>query len=175
MLYNNLKIFLLLGFIVCLSGCGYSSLYKKNVSNGYGLSHSESIIDELKQIRIRPIANRVGQHVKNRLLDNLSPLGAPENPKYSLRVDIPKPEVRDQVLEQDTTATRKTARYKAKYFLYNENNEELVEGASRIEVSYNVLKNPFSTLTSQKDAERRAAKILADDITLRLAAYFKSL
>lgn len=173
MLYNRLKIFLSLVILIGLTGCGYSSLYKTDTKTGYSGSYSTGVTDELKQIRIAPIANRIGQIVKNRLLDNLTPRGVSQEPKYELRVSIPKPIVRDQVLEQDTTATRKAARYEAEYSLYR-NGEEIVEGASRIEVSYNILKNPYSTLASQKDSERRAAKILADDITLRLAAYFKN-
>ncbi len=174
MLYKKIKILVLTLFVISLTGCGYSSLYHKEQTKGYGMTYSLNVVDQLKQIKVLHIGERVGQILRNRLLDNLSPLGETTEPKYYLSVSVPAPSIRDQVLEQDTTATRKTARYNASYNLKQGDNI-IVNGKSRIEVSYNVLKNPYSTLISQKDAERRAAKILADDITLRLAAYFKSL
>jgi LPS-assembly lipoprotein len=39
--------------------------------------------------------------------------------------------------------------------------------------SYNLRRAPFATLTAQKDAERRAAEEIADDIRTLLALHFQ--
>ena len=44
----------------------------------------------------------------------------------------------------------------------------------KIYVSYDILANPYSTTMAQKKTETDAAKIIADDIALRLGAYFHS-
>ena len=39
-------------------------------------------------------------------------------------------------------------------------------------MSYDILANPYSTTMAQKKTEENAAKIIANDIALRLGAYF---
>ena len=54
------------------------------------------------------------------------------------------------------------------------NNEECLKGDSVAYVSYDIMANPYSTTMAQKKTEADAAKIIANDIALRLGAYFHS-
>ena len=81
--------------------------------------------------------------------------------------------VTQQALRRDITATSERVIYKVGYQLL-QNSDVLVSGDSVAYVSYDILANPYSTTMAQKKTETDAAKIIADDIALRLGAYFHS-
>ena len=76
-----------------------------------------------------------------------------------------------QALRKDITATRERVKYEVSYRLV-EGDTEVVKGESIAFVSYDILANPYSTTTAKKKTEENAAKIVANDIALRLGAYF---
>ena len=76
-----------------------------------------------------------------------------------------------RVLSKDITATRERVRYNVNYRLV-EGSTELVSGDSIAYVSYDILANPYSTTTAKKKMEANAAKIVANDIALRIGAFF---
>jgi hypothetical protein len=84
--------------LVLLAGCGFQPLYGTTVS-GSGAT------EKLGQIRIDPIPDRIGQQIRNFLLDRLNPYGQPARPVFRL---IVKPTVSstDLGIERDETATR---------------------------------------------------------------------
>ena len=125
----------------------------------------------MAQISIEPIAERFGQQVRNQLLDLVTPLGAPKNPKYRLYVTPAPKEIIQQAMRRDITATRERVKYEVTYYL-EQGEEKILTGNSISYVSYNILSNPYSTTTAQKKTEEDAAKIIANDIALRLGAYF---
>ncbi len=55
-----------------------------------------------------------------------------------------------------------------------EGTEKVLSGDSIAYVSYDILANPYSTTMAQKKGDEDAAKIIANDIALRLGAYFHS-
>ena len=156
--------------VIFLCSCGFTPLYKQTKING---SYSSATINEMSKIRITVIKDRFGQQLRNELLDIITPKGAPLSPTYRLDVKIDKKEVVQQAMRNDVTATSERIEYLVSYKLFSEQNK-LVEGTSIAFVSYDILTNPYSTTTAQKKAESDAAKILANDIALRIAAYFHS-
>lgn len=172
MLYKKLKC--LTGCMIaafCLTSCGFTPLYSAKNSNSF---NNEYVKVELAQIEIKHIADRFGQQIRNQLLDNLTPLGQPKKAKYVLEVVMEgKPLIMEQALRDDVTATRETIKVSMLYKL-KQGNEIIVEGDSIAFTSYNILSNPYSTTISKQSAYKQAAKIIADDISLRLAAYFYS-
>ena len=88
--------------------------------------------------------------------------------------DIQKQEI-DQALRNDITATRKKVIYKVFYELRNREHQKLLNGNSVAYLGYDILRDPYSTTFAQKKNEKNAAKIIANDISLRLGAYFHSL
>ena len=170
-----MKKILALGLMLSLlAACGFEPLYaKKQNSNGwyFGGKFDTSITNEMEQISIEPIAERFGQQIRNLLLDLITPLGAPKKPKYRLYVTPANKQITQQALRKDITATRERVRYAVSYKL-DANGKTLLSGNSIAFVSYDILANPYSTTMAQKKTEEDAAKIIANDIALRLGAYF---
>ena len=167
-----MRYILILALVIFVSGCGFRPLYIQNTdTNAY--SNNTSVINELAQIKISSIPERFGQQIRNKLLDLLTPKGVPTNAKYRLDVKIDSKVISQQAMRNDVTATSERVDYIISYTLY-EGSQKLVSGDSYAFVSYNILNNPFSTTMAQKKSEENAANILANDIALRLGAYFHS-
>lgn len=157
-----------------IAACGFEPLYVQKKHNNlwyFGGEFDTSITSEMAQIKIQTIQERFGQQIRNNLLDMLTPLGTPRNPKYRLYVDLKEKEIMQQALRKDITATRERVKYLVEYRLV-EGDTEVVRGDSIAYVSYDILANPYSTTTAQKKTQEDAAKIVANDIALRLGAYF---
>ena len=167
-----------MAMVVFISGCGFEPLYveKKSSSEWYYDSEFDtSITEEMAKVKVELIQDRVGQLIRNDLLDKLSPKGQPKTPKYYLKVTSVEKEEIDQALRNDITATRKKVIYKAHYVLNNAQHQKLLNGSSVAYLGYDILRDPYSTTFAQKKNEKNAAKIIANDISLRLGAYFHSL
>lgn len=163
---------------LALSACGFEPLYVERKSGDKWYYHGEfdtSITEEMAQIKVEPISDRLGQMIRNELTDSFTPKGAPEKARYRLVISSVDKEVVQQALRDDITATRERVRYKVNYYLYDlESGEELVKGNSLAYLSYDILANPYSTTFAQKKIEKDAAKIIANDISLRMGAFFHS-
>lgn len=178
MLHKFKKISVFCMLLLTIAGCGFEPLYVERKSDEkwyYKGEFDTSISDEIAQIKIEPIADRLGQLIRNDLLDNLTPKGIPSKPKYRLEVFNIKKSVTEQAMRDDITATREKVRYTVQYRLFNANdNKEVVSGNSIAYLGYDIMANPYSTTYAQKKIEKDAAKILANDISLRMGAYFHS-
>lgn len=170
-----MRYILILALVAFVNGCGFRPLYIQNTETDiYSVDNrSSSIISELAQIKITPISDRFGQQIRNKLLDLLTPKGVPSNAKYRLDVKLDSKVVSQQAMRDDVTATSERVDYTLSYTLY-EGSQKLVFGDSYAFVSYNILNNPYSTTMAQKKSEENAANIIANDIALRLGAYFHS-
>ena len=161
-----------------LTACGFEPLYVERKSDEkwyYKGEFDTSITEELAQIKVAPIADRFGQLIRNDLLDNLTPKGIPADAKYRLEVYDIKKSVTEQAMRNDITATREKVRYTVQYRLFDaSNNQELVKGNSIAYLGYDIMANPYSTTFAQKKIEKDAAKIIANDVSLRMGAYFHS-
>jgi len=170
------KIFAVFALLTALCACGFRPLYVQREGDGAWYSgdrFNTSIINEMSQIKVEPIEDRFGQIIRNELLDNLTPKGVPQEPKYRLYVTLAKKEIVQQALRDDITATRERVQYIVNYELEQEH-EQILSGNSIAFVSYDIMANPYSTTSAQKKTETDAAKIIADDIVLRLGTYFHS-
>lgn len=157
--------------IFVLAACGFQPLYVQHSASGSWLSGDTSIANEMAQIKISPIAERFGQQLRNDLLDLLTPRGVPQRAKYRLDVELANKNVVQQAMRNDVTATNERIEYTVTYKLF-EGTKELVSGNSIAFISYDILANPYSTTMAQKKGETDAAKIIANDIVLRIGAYF---
>ncbi len=160
--------------VLLITACGFQPLYvRRSMSeNAYAVNKQDtSIADEMALIKVQPIADRFGQQLRNNLLDLITPRGVPQQPKYRLKTELISRTVTQQAMRDDVTATNERIEYKVGYKLYQET-RELVSGDAIAFVSYDILANPYSTTMSQKKAETDAAQIIANDIALRIGAYF---
>ena len=161
-----------------LSCCGFEPLYVEEKSNSdwyYNSEFDTSIREEMASVKVELIQDRIGQLIRNDLLDKLTPKGQPKSPKYYLSVNKINRQEIDQALRNDITATRKKVIYKVYYTLRDENHKTLINNSSEAYLGYDILSDPYSTTFAQKKNEKNAAKIIANDISLRLGAYFHSL
>ncbi len=162
--------------VLLIAACGFQPLYVQR-SGGkawyYSGDFDTSIADEMAQIKVATIADRFGQQLRNDLLDMLTPKGVPQNAKYRLKAVLADRIVTQQAMRDDVTATSERIEYRVFYQLFA-GNEELVKGDSIAYVSYDILHDPYSTTMAQKKAETDAARIIANDIVLRIGAYFHS-
>lgn len=163
--------------VVLISGCGFEPLYVEKKSDSewyYDNEFDTGIKEEMASVKVELIQDRIGQLIRNDLLDKLTPKGMPKSPKYFLKVtNVSKTEI-DQALRNDITATRKKVIYTVNYVLKNKEHEQILSGSSDAYLGYDILRDPYSTTFAQKKNEKNAAKIIANDISLRLGAYFHS-
>lgn len=164
--------------LLMLTACGFQPLYVERHSDEkwyYQGQFDASITNEMAQIKVEPTNERIGQLVRNELLDSFTPKGVPANPKYRLYVENIEKSSSKQAMRDDITATRERVEYKLNYVLTDASNGDvLVHGDSLALLGYDIMANPYSTTFSQKKLLEDAAKIMAGDISLRIGAYFHS-
>ena len=155
--------------------CGFRPLYVQKTSTEdkwyFDGDFDNYVTDQMAQIKIVAHGERLGQLIKNDLLDLLTPRGVPEKPKYYLYITPAGINEYDQALRRDITATRKRIDYRVDYYML-EDSEKIMSGNTVSYVSYDILDNPYSTVMSRKKVETDAAKMMANDIALRLGAFF---
>lgn len=161
--------------VLCLglAGCGFQPLNSRT-TNASAESGQLSNLQELSAIRIAPLSDRTGQEMHNLLRDRLNPSGQPSAPRYQLEVRLTE-SIRELAFESDETATRADLSIIANYRLLRlDTQKSLSSGRSRSISSYNILERQFASTISEADARSRALRDIADDIKIRLSAYFSS-
>ncbi|HEX4506778.1 MAG TPA: LPS assembly lipoprotein LptE [Alphaproteobacteria bacterium] len=150
-----------------LAGCGFKPVY-----GAHSAGKSPSAIQQFAAIEIPPMPNRLGQQMRNMLIDSLHPSGADTDYRYKLDVNLGEAVI-DLGLQQNSTSTRGQVRITAKYALIDNSNGKVVLSETlRTSTGYNILINQFSSVLSQADAETQGLQQISDDMTLHLAMYF---
>lgn len=161
-----------------LAGCGFQPLNSRNTEpsagSASGQTNLNSTLSELGAIRIAPLSDRPGQEMHNLLRDRLNPSGQPSAPKYELELRLTE-SIRELAFESDETATRADLSITADYRLRSVDTQRVLSsGRSRSISSYNILERQFASTISESDARSRTLRDIADDIRIRLGAYFSS-
>lgn len=166
----------ILALLLLLSACGFEPMYveRDGSDNWYfGSEFNTSVTAEMEKVKVETMSERFGQMLRNELIDSLTPKGVPEKPEYRLYANISGYSLERQALRRDITATRESLRYVVTYYMVQDG-KQLFKNDSLAYVSYDIMANPYSTTMAKKKAEEEAAKIIADDIVLRVGAYFHS-
>ena len=152
---------------VSLSGCGFKPLYGVDSAR-----HQPAVAAQFAEIEIPPLSDRVGQQMRNLLIDSLHPNGANGDYRYKLTLGITEAVV-SLGLQENSTSTRGQVRLTVKYSLTDaETGKTVLKETLRTSTGYNILINQFSSVLSQQDAEQQGLQQIADDMTLHLALYF---
>jgi LPS-assembly lipoprotein len=146
-----------------LGGCGFHSLY------GSG-SSAATAAPELAQIQILPIDDRVGQLVRNDLIDMFNTDQKADRIRYQLKIILSE-NTGLLAVQKDQLATRANYRLTANYVLSVEGKPIYSSVQSAIS-SYNVSSADFTTLTATQDSKERAAREIAIAIRTNLSVYF---
>lgn len=126
----------------------------------------------MAQVSIELIPDRIGQKLRNFLLDRINPAGEPTRPLYSLKVETTVSRT-DLGIERDETATRALLVLTIEYSMLDiAKQKTLIQGSLQSTNSFNIVDSDFATLSAETDALDRAAREVSDDIKTRLGLYF---
>jgi len=148
-----------------LSGCGFQPLYAPTSQTN----------EKLAQIKIKQIPDRMGQVLRNHLLDILTPYGEPKNPEYILKINVNEQRI-DLAFRKDATAKRAQLQYTADVILIHAVSHEVIlsdklDLMSGFSVGSQADFSSTPALVSEEKARLRAMEILAQDIKSFLASY----
>jgi LPS-assembly lipoprotein len=162
----RLPVLLLPLLLGAVSGCGFEPLY--------GDQRGGSVMGPLAEVEIAPIQERVGQEIRNRLIDRMrSPSRAPAV-KYRLLVSTNSNRA-DYGVAKETAPTFSSVSLVARYSLLDASSGVLLTNNAAIAiVNFSSTTSPFSTIVGDDDARRRAAEQVADTIVNQLAVYFQN-
>lgn len=159
---------LVLLLLITLGACGFQPVYG---TRSPGNANS-SVTSDLAAIKIAPIANRAGQLLRNSLQDKLTPRGVPARARYRLEVKLTENRS-DLVILKDSTSTFSKVRFVADFTLVDlANGQPVNSGQAESTTTFNRVDSDFAILAAEKDARRRAADEIGEDIRLRLGLYF---
>lgn len=157
----------LLFLALLLAGCGFTPMYATSGAGG-GLG------EEFATIEVAPIADRVGQVVRNGLMDRLTPDGPPGAPEYRLEVTL------SETLEgfgfrPDEAITRENLRLDAAYRLISAaTGEPVLEGSARSNLAYDIVQSDFANFSARQDAQLRTAEQVINIIVVRLGLFLQN-
>lgn len=158
---------LLLGLGLAVSGCQVRPLYSTDSTTG------QTLAAELATIDIAPAKDRVEQEIRNHLIFAFTGGGVPATPAYRLVMDV-NHATNDLDIESGTglaktTRVRITATYK---LVRLSDNAVATTGSSFFTASFARSSQRFANDRAELDAQNRAAEQVANDIQLRLSAFF---
>ena len=132
----------------------------------------QDVRQQLEAIRIVGLDGRLGQLVRNSLLDQLNPAGVDAPNRYILQVDLRR-SAQSLGIQLDDEITRFNLILTARFELLDaKDGRILYEDQVRRIASYNVAEQPYATLAAEVDAERRVANEVGSNIRSVLAVYF---
>ena len=148
-----------------LSGCGFQPLY--------GVGNDTRVIEDLSFVSVAPMADRIGQQLRNELKRLLHPNGKAPRARYRLSAELSE-STSSLAVKKSAFATRANLVMTANYNLQQAySGEQRFTSSNSITVSYDIFDSQFATLMAEKDARKRAIRELAQEIRIRLAVYLR--
>lgn len=125
----------------------------------------------LNDVVVAAIPERTGQLLRNRLVEQINPQGQPNQPRY--RLDVGLSERKEGLaIRRDDSATRISLILVADFALVElAAGKPVMTGSARTVVGYNIIRSDYASIVSERDAQRRAAMELADEIKTRLSLF----
>lgn len=142
------------------AGCGFRPMYGTPSGAASGVS------TDLASIRIEPIKDRIGQQLRNALVQRLSPRGEAADYAYTLTVKLTE-SVNNLGFRKDTYATVANLTMSAQVQLSSETATILGDTVSTT-VYFDHLGPRYASVATERDAEERALTQLAEDIRNRI-------
>lgn len=156
---------LILLVLLSVSACGFRPLNHPRLEGG-------AVTRGLTDVKIEFIEDRVGQQLRNELLDRLNPYGQPDRPLYRLTVDLQEGQ-QNLSIRKDDSSTRANLIIASQFRLYNiQTNQQITGGNFRSVNSYDILTSEYATQVARENARKRGAQQIAQHIETRLSLYF---
>lgn len=131
----------------------------------------ELVSDKLKAIQVEPINGALGHYLGDELVFGFNGTGAPVPARYKLIV-TPKEGVSTPLVDTVTgLVTAATVSVSATYSLVDmSTGREILHGTVFTAASYDRTSQRYSDMQASRDAEKRDARTLADQIKTQIAA-----
>ncbi len=153
--------------IVLLSACGFQPLYYRD-------GVRETIREDLSAVFVRPIEDRIGQQLRNKLNDTLNPTGTQGAKMWDL--DIELTESTEKIsLESTSFSTRANLTVSATLTLTPVDSELLDTHSGSVSAisSYNIVDSDYADIVAERDAQSRAVVSLSNDIRRQVALWLR--
>ncbi len=148
-----------------LAGCGYQSLY------GSGFTEDGSVADKLRAVDIGTIPGRVGQVVRNEMIFKTTGGRDAATPKYRLEIAL-RESAQSQLVNLQGDAKGQIFGLDADFKLVSSDDQHVIlESKANSRAAYQNAVSTFANLRARRDAEDRAAKMVADSIRTQVAAF----
>ena len=165
-----------LALAASLGGCFQPMYAERSLDGGPGLRAALGAVD-VAQIPARSGTDeaRLAVEIRNALLFDLT--GGGEPPRSTYRLNITMSSTLADIIVDTTTTRPAIENYgiNATYTMVEiATGKQVVSGQTFSRVSYDIpgQEQRFARLRGLRDAETRAAKVIADNIRVRLASYF---
>lgn len=150
--------------LLAVAACGFQPVYGK-------YSAAQVASTQMQTVRLRPIPDRMGQQMSNKMVDRLYTTGRPKHPLYDLEITL-TPQERSIGIQKDATATRGELLMTANVAIYSsETQAELYRTVVRTRVAYNILEGQYGNMIARENSYDRAMDDVADEITNRVALF----
>lgn len=137
----------------------------------YGGLAGRGLAQTLASIEVQPIPKRMGYYLARDLRFALNGTGTPVAPQYKLLVSINQKVQTPLIDTISGRATSASVVLDASYRVLPIGGQQVVtEGVAFTVVSYDRTSQNFANIRAQRDAEIRAAKVLAEQIHVRIAS-----
>jgi LPS-assembly lipoprotein len=149
-----------------LTGCNLRPLYWTD-------ARGRDLRPELASVDVRAPDNRVGWLLANAVREELNPTSRDVPARFLLDIGL-ESRTANSAIDSDADVTRFNYTLRADAVLRAIGSDEvLFETQVRRVTSYNLVRQPFASLISGQDAERRAAEDIAKDLRTRVAAFLR--
>ena len=153
---------LLVSFLI-VAGCGFRPIYATGADGSPPLNQLVAIRHVAAPETVRSL---IGNALSERIL-----LKEGQNPKYDLYVKA-KESAERLAVQIDATVTRYNYRLRAEYTLVNLEDGTRKNGTATAVTSYNIVSSQYSTLYAERTAQKKASRLLAEEIERDLLIQF---
>ena len=146
---------LLFVFMLFLSACGFSPLYKEVSTEGTSVP-----------VQVEPISGQYGFEMRHIILNKL---GNSSDKKYSLTVSQPSFSSWDQTIDNKNFATLMGISGTVHYRLVEKATQKvLLDSSNSLSSSYSVVTDPYATTVAERKSKKELAERLAEQVSLHV-------
>ena len=140
-----------------VAACGFQPLYGTKATR-------DQAVAELSSVAVEPIPDRIGQMVRNNLIDRMHTRGRAWQPRYRLKVNLSLTN-EGLAVRSDDVVTRRNLTLSAGYTIFNgDGTVVLFEGRTFSIAAYNIGDSEFANLSAERDAHVRTAREVSEEI-----------
>lgn len=154
--------------LAACGGSGFQPLYGPSLNGGPGVGEALAAVD------VGLIPGRVGQVVRNELIFKTTGGAGSEPPKYRLEIAM-RQSAQNLLVTLAGESTGLMYGLDAEFSLVRvEDNAVLLTAKAQSRAAYQKVESVYANTRARRDAEDRAARMLADNIRTRVAAFISS-